>query len=102
MVIHTAGLVGGIHTNMNNIIRFLTENWTMGQNVILSAKEHGVKNLLNLASTCMYPKKWSKPIKEDSIFSGELESTNEGYAIAKAAITRLCSYISRESKMVSI
>lgn len=95
-VIHSAGLVGGIHANIARPVDFLTLNATMGQNVILAAREAGVERVLNLASTCMYPRDHNDPLSEDLILTGELEPTNEGYAIAKILATRLCEYIRRE------
>ncbi len=96
MIIHTAGAVGGIHTNMKYMAQFLVENWNMGQNVVLSAREAGITKLINLGSSCMYPKEWRRPLLEEDILTGALEPTNEGYAIAKSAVARLCSYLQRE------
>ncbi len=95
-VIHAAGLVGGIQANIASPVTFLTVNATIGQNIILSARDAGITLLLNLASTCMYPRGLDIPLSEDMILSGELEPTNEGYAIAKILATRLCQYIRRE------
>ena len=68
----------------------------MGRNIIMAAKENNIKNLLNLASSCMYPKDAVNPLSENLILKGELEPTNEGYAIAKIMSTRLCEYIVKE------
>lgn len=96
-VIHSAGRVGGIQANMAHPVDFLVTNVDLGRNVILAAREAGVSKLLNLASSCMYPRNAANPLGEDLILKGELEPTNEGYAIAKIFATRLCQYISREN-----
>lgn len=96
MVIHAAGLVGGIQANMANPVDFLVRNLDMGKHVILSAKKNNVKTLINLSSSCMYPRLAENPLKEDYILKGELEPTNEGYALAKIVATRLCEYIVKE------
>ena len=64
----------------------------------MSAKTCGVKKFMNLSSSCMYPRDAQNPLSEDLILKGELEPTNEGYAIAKVASTRLCEYINREDE----
>jgi len=97
MVIHAAGLVGGIQANINSPVRFFTDNIQMGLNVVMSARACDVKRLMNLGTSCMYPRDAENPLREDVIAKGELEPTNEGYAIAKVAITRLCEYISKEN-----
>ena len=94
-VIHAAGRVGGIQANMANPVAFLVDNTLMGVHVINSAHEAGVKHLLNLASSCMFPRAAANPLQESDILKGELEPTNEGYALAKITATRLCEYISR-------
>lgn len=89
IIIHSAGLVGGIQANIKNPVNFLVKNLQMGLNVILAAQENNVKQLLNLASSCMYPRDMEIGLTEDMILKGELEPTNEGYAIAKVVATRL-------------
>jgi len=98
VIVHAAGQVGGIQANMSNPIRFLQDNLDMGVNVIAAANSLGIPNLLNLSSSCMYPKDASNPLTEDMILTGALEPTNEGYALAKIVTTRLCEYISRENE----
>lgn len=98
LVIHAAGMVGGIQANIANPVDFLVKNLDMGRNIILAAKKHKVKSLINLSSSCMYPRLAQNPLKEEYILTGELESTNEGYALAKIITTRLCEYITRENK----
>jgi len=96
MIIHAAGIVGGIQANMTQPVRFLVDNMYMGLNIIMSSKACSVKKFMNLGSSCMYPRVAENPLSEDLILKGELEPTNEGYAIAKVASTRLCEYINRE------
>lgn len=95
-IIHAAGLVGGIQANIAHPVDFLVQNLDMGRNIIMAAKKSGVKNFMNLASSCMYPRNAENPLKEELILKGELEPTNEGYALAKAMATRLCEYITKE------
>lgn len=97
MIIHAAGRVGGIQANMAQPVAFLLENLDMGRNLIWAAKNCGVKKLINLGSSCMYPRNAPNPLTEEMILQGELEPTNEGYALAKVVVSRLCSYIARES-----
>lgn len=94
-VVHAAGRVGGIQANMAYPVEFLVENLDIGRNAIMAAREAGVKRLLNMASSCMYPARAESPLAENLILTGALEPTNEGYAIAKIVSTRLCEYISR-------
>ncbi len=101
MIIHCAGVVGGIQANIKEPTRFLVENFELGKNVIIAAAKAGVPRLINLGSSCMYPRGAPNPLQEDLILSGELEPTNEGYAIAKIAIQRLCVYLNREYPEIS-
>lgn len=96
-IIHAAGRVGGIQANMASPVAFLLENLDMGRNLVWAARQCGVKNLINLGSSCMYPRNAPNPLKEEMVLQGELEPTNEGYALAKTVVSRLCSYINRES-----
>lgn len=96
LVLHLAGRVGGIQANMNSPVSFMIENLDIGRNVILAAFQSGVKRLINLGSSCMYPKSAENPLREEMILSGELEPTNEGYALAKIMTERLCSYIKKQ------
>jgi len=96
LVIHAAGRVGGIQANMAHPVAFLEANTAMGRNVIMGAYNAGVRQFINLASTCMYPRAAPNPLSEDMILTGALEPTNEGYALAKIMATRLCEYIVRE------
>ncbi len=96
IVIHCAGIVGGIQTNMANPVKFLVNNTQMALNIIMSAKEAGITKFINMSSSCMYPREAINPLGEELILKGELEPTNEGYAIAKITSTRLCEYINKE------
>jgi len=96
VIIHAAGVVGGIEANMHFPVRFLTLNTMMGQNVVLGARDAGVPYLINLGSSCMYPRDFQQPLEESYLLQGELEPTNEGYALAKIYTQRLCSYVMRE------
>lgn len=98
LVIHAAGLVGGIQANMANPVAFLERNTAMGRNIIMAAYQSGVRSLLNLASTCIYPRAAENPLREETILTGALEPTNEGYALAKIMATRLCQYIRRQDE----
>ncbi|MDB5799545.1 MAG: nodulation protein NolK [Rhodocyclales bacterium] len=96
-IIHAAGHVGGIHANMREPVQFLANNWSMGSNLILAARDLGVPRLINLGSSCMYPRNRQEALREEDVLTGELEPTNEGYAIAKIAVARLCDYVRRET-----
>lgn len=98
IVIHAAGKVGGIQANIREPVNFLIENLDIGRNVVLSSYKIGVKHLLNLGSSCMYPKGYAEPLEEEMILDGGLEPTNEGYALAKIVTARLCDYISRQDE----
>lgn len=95
LIVHSAGKVGGIRANIAEPVTFLDRNTTIGRNVIMGAYNAGVRRLINLGSTCIYPRSAPTPLTEDLILTGELESTNEGYAIAKIFALRLCEYIRR-------
>ena len=96
MIIHTAGLVGGIQANLENPFSFLVENLDLGRNVVMAAREAGIPRLMNLGSSCMYPRDIDTPLSEDMILTGELEPTNEGYALAKITVARMCRYLSAQ------
>ena len=96
IIIHAAGKVGGIQANMREPVDFLMDNLDMGRNIVWAAHQAGIKRLINLGSSCMYPRNHSEPLKEEMVLKGELEPTNEGYALAKVVTARLCDYIMRE------
>ena len=85
-----AAKVGGIHANNTDRADFIYDNLIIEANVIHSAHAHGVKKLLFLGSSCIYPKMAAQPLKEEYLLSGILERTNEPYAIAKIAGIKLC------------
>lgn len=95
-VIMAAARVGGIAANMKYPADFLYENLMIEANVINSAFETGTKKLLFLGSSCIYPRLCDQPMKEDYILTGPFEPTNEGYAVAKVAGLKLCSYFNRQ------
>ena len=96
IILHCAGRVGGISANIMEPVAFLDSNIVIGRNVIMGAREAKIKKLINLASTCIYPREAQNPLKEKYILEGKLEPTNEGYAIAKIVALRLCQYIRKE------
>jgi GDP-L-fucose synthase len=95
-VIHCAAKVGGIQANINDPVGFLYENLQMNLNVIHGAFKAGIKYLINLGSSCMYPKDYSELLKEEYLLAAPLEPTNEGYALAKLAGAKLCEYCNRQ------
>src|SRR5437016_8328309 len=96
VVLVAAAKVGGIKANNDFPVEFLLENLRIQNNVIRSAYEAGVRKLLFLGSSCIYPKFAPQPIPETALLSGPLEPTNEAYAIAKIAGIKLCQAYSRE------
>lgn len=90
IIVHAAGKVGGIKVNMADPYGFLYANMTMGFNLVHAAKMVGIPKLLNLGSSCMYPKDAINPLCEEQILTGQLEPTNEGYALAKISVAKLC------------
>jgi GDP-L-fucose synthase len=101
LVIHAAGRVGGIQANIREPVVFLVENFDMGRNIVMGSLDAGVPRLLNLASSCMYPRDARNPLREDDLLTGTLEPTNEGYALAKIAVTQLCRYVNRERRDIA-
>ena len=95
-VIVAAAKVGGIKANNDSPAEFLLENLEIETNLISASFESGVKKLLFLGSSCIYPKLAPQPIREESILTGPLEPTNEPYAIAKIAGIKLCQAYARE------
>jgi GDP-L-fucose synthase len=95
-VFMAAAKVGGIYANSTYPAEFLQDNLMMQCNVIDSAYKYGVKKLLFLGSSCIYPKSAEQPIKEDYLLTGLLEPTNEPYAIAKIAGIKMCEAYNRQ------
>ena len=91
-----AAKVGGIYANNNFPADFIYQNLMIQSNVINSAFETGVKKLLFLGSSCIYPVKKTQPMREDALLTGKLEPTNEPYAISKIAGIKLCESYNRQ------
>ena len=91
-----AAKVGGINANNSNPADFIYENLMIQSNVIKAAHDNGVKRLLFLGSSCIYPKNAKQPITENEILSDHLEPTNEPYAIAKISGIKLCESFNRQ------
>lgn len=95
-VILAAARVGGIHANNSYPAEFIYQNLAIQSNVIHSAWQHGVKRLLFLGSSCIYPRLAPQPMKEEYLLTGLLEPTNEPYAIAKIAGIKMCEAYNRQ------
>lgn len=95
-IIHCAGLVGGIQANIQKPFSFLNLNLQMGLNLINAAVNSKIPRVINLGSSCMYPKDHDSNLEEKDILTGKLEPTNEGYAIAKIAIAKMVEYSEKE------
>jgi GDP-L-fucose synthase len=95
-VVLAAAKVGGIHANNTYPADFITKNLQIQTNVIHEAFKAGVNNLLFLGSSCIYPKLAPQPLKEEYLLSGELEPTNDAYAIAKIAGIKMCEAYNRQ------
>ena len=89
-VINAAGTVGGIYANNKYKADFIFDNLSIQNNIIHSCYENNIKNLIFLGSSCIYPRNCKQPIKESYLLTGELEKTNEPYAIAKIAGLKMC------------
>ncbi len=92
----SAAKVGGILANNTYKAEFIYDNLAIALNVINSAYLHGTEKLLNLGSSCIYPRNCPQPMKEEYLLSGILESTNEPYAIAKISAIKLCRYYNEQ------
>lgn len=91
-----AAMVGGIHANNTYPADFIHVNLSIQNNVIDQAYRHGVKRLLFLGSSCIYPKEAQQPMAEDALLTGLLEPTNEPYALAKIAGLKMCEAYNRQ------
>ena len=91
-----AARVGGIYANNTFPAEFIYDNVMVQSNVIHQAFKHGVKKLLFLGSSCIYPRMASQPMSEDALLTGKLEPTNEPYAIAKIAGIKMCESYNRQ------
>ena len=102
IVILAAAKVGGIYANSNYSFDFLLENLKIQNNVIENAWKYKVKRFLFLGSSCIYPKFAKQPLKEEYLLKGELERTNESYALAKIAGIKLCNALKKQHAFDSI
>lgn len=91
-----AARVGGIYANMTYPAEFIYDNLAMAVNVIHGAYLNGVKKLLYLGSSCIYPRECPQPMKEEYLLAGRLEPTNEAYAMAKLSGIKMCYYYARQ------
>jgi GDP-L-fucose synthase len=91
-----AAKVGGIMANSTHPVNFLYDNTMIALNVLTAAHRAGVQNLMFLGSSCIYPKLSPQPIKEEALLTGELEPTNEAYAIAKITGLKLCEAFNKQ------
>lgn len=91
-----AAKVGGIWANKTQKADFIYDNLMIAINIINAAKNNGVTKLLNLGSSCIYPKLAPQPLKEECLLSGPLEETNDAYAIAKIAAIKLCQHFNEQ------
>ncbi|MHA1976673.1 MAG: GDP-L-fucose synthase family protein [Candidatus Hodarchaeales archaeon] len=96
VVIHLAARVGGILANIKQPANFIYDNLMMQSNVIHAAHVIGVKKLVFLGSSCIYPKESPQPMREEYYLSGKLEPTNQSYAVAKIAGIQMCSSYSSQ------
>jgi len=96
VVIVAAARVGGIHANSTYPAEFIHENLAIAHNTIHEAWRHGVKRLLFLGSSCIYPREAPQPMTEECLLTSPLETTNEAYAIAKITGLKLCQFYRRQ------
>ena len=96
VVVIAAAKVGGIVANDSLPVDFLADNLAIGLNLVASAHKTGVRKLLFLGSSCIYPQRAPQPMREDALLTGPLEPTNEWYAVAKIAGIRLCQAYRRQ------
>lgn len=99
IVIGCAARVGGIAANMAEPVRFLTENIEIQNSTLLAAASAGVEHFVFLASSCIYPRDCSQPMRESMLMTGLLEPTNESYAIAKLAGIQLARSLQQEGRL---
>lgn len=93
---HLAGHIGGIGASVTYPVEFLYENLMIAANGVHAARVSGVRKLVFLSSSCVYPRECSQPMNEKDILTGRFEPTNEGYAIAKVAAMKLCEYSNKQ------
>jgi GDP-L-fucose synthase len=95
-VFMVAGTVGGIHANSTRPAEFIYDNLMMHATVVHASYLHGIKRLLYLGSSCIYPRESAQPIREEALLTGLLEPTNEPYAVAKISGIKLCQAYHRQ------
>jgi GDP-L-fucose synthase len=95
-IFSAAAKVGGIGANSAYPAEFIYKNMMIGFHIVHAAYENSVKKLLNLGSSCIYPKLAAQPLKEDYLLTGALEPTNDAYAIAKIAVIKLCAAYNKQ------
>ena len=97
LVIHLAAVVGGLQAHIDAPAAFLADNLAIGLNLLGAARRAGAPRLINLGSSCMYPRDREGALREDQLLTGPLEPTNEGYALAKIAAWKLTQAFGRET-----
>ncbi len=102
VVVLAAAKVGGIHANRSAQGEFLYDNMMIAANVLEAARVNEVERIVNLGSSCIYPRETAQPMTEDALLTGRLEETNEGYAIAKIAALELAKMYRRQYGMDAI
>lgn len=98
IIIIAAAKVGGIKHNSTYPAEFIYDNLSISSNIIHAAFKYKTEKLINLGSACIYPKHCKQPIKEEYLLTGELEKTNEAYAVAKIAALKTCEYFNKQYK----
>lgn len=96
VIIHTAARVGGISANIADPAGFLMDNLLLDTSLLSAATEVGIKDLVYVGSSCMYPRNYRQPLAESDILAAPLEPTNEGYALAKITAAKYCQYASQQ------
>jgi len=96
VVILAAAKVGGIGANSTYPAEFIYQNLAIALNIIEASRKYSVEKLINLGSSCIYPKFAPQPLKEEYLLTGSLEPTNEAYAVAKIAAIKLCKFYNQE------
>ena len=99
LVFLAAARVGGIEANRTAKADFLYDNMLIGLHVMRAAAANGCRKLLNLGSSCIYPRLAEQPIREEALLSGPLEETNEGYALAKISVLKYGAYLEEQGKL---
>lgn len=97
-IVHLAAVVGGIQANIDEPVRFLVANTEMALSLFQAARENGVTRLLNVTSSCMYPRNMEGTLSTDMLLTAPLEPTNEGYALGKILSWKLLEYMSKEDR----